>query len=250
MFTCGWMQILLTTGIGFLVVWKFTDNLSTALIVGGIGVFITSLTWKKPHRWYIFAVVMIPICKVVGRMGIDFMSSIGHVYTKEAGGFRMWRILVWLKPELDADGMMQTTQGIYALSSGGFLGKGLGQGTQKLNRIPEVQNDMILSAIIEEIGICGVMLIIALYVILLHRIYVIAKHAPDLYSQLIVMGVFAHIALQVLCNMGVITGLLPNTGITLPFFSYGGTAILGLAIELGIVLGVSSKSKRLKMEAA
>ena len=243
-FTCGWMQVLYALGIGFLVVWKFTDNLSTAIIVAGIGGIVASLTWRKKPFWkYLGIVMLIPLIKIIARMYVDYKMSIGHVYTKEALGFRLWRIFVWLNPELDIDGTMQTTQGIYAFSSGGFLGKGLGQGTQKLTRIPEVQNDMILSAIMEEIGICGMLLIVALYVILLHRLYVIAKEAPDLFSQLLVIGVFVHIALQVLCNMGVITGLLPNTGITLPFFSYGGTAILGLSVELGLVLGISTRSK-------
>ena len=131
-------------------------------------------------------------------------------------------------------------QGLYAIGSGGFFGKGLGNSAQKMI-IPEVQNDMILAIICEELGVFGAIIVLVLFAILLYRLLFIAQNAPDLYGSLIVIGIFAHIALQVIFNVCVVLNLIPTTGITLPFISYGGTSILFLMIEMGIALGVSSR---------
>ena len=121
-----------------------------------------------------------------------------------------------------------------------FFGKGLGNSAQKMI-IPEVQNDMILAIICEELGVFGAIIVLVLFAILLYRLLFIAQNAPDLYGSLIVIGIFAHIALQVIFNGCVVLNLIPTTGITLPFISYGGTSILFLMIEMGIALGVSSR---------
>ena len=134
-------------------------------------------------------------------------------------------------------------QGLYAIGSEGFWGKGLGNSVQKLSAIPEVQNDMILAAICEELGIFGAIVILILFGMLLYRLMFIAQNAPDLYGSLIVTGIFTHIALQVILNIAVVTNLIPTTGITLPFFSYGGTSILFLMSEMGLALGVSRTIK-------
>lgn len=134
-------------------------------------------------------------------------------------------------------------QGLYAIGSGGFFGKGLGNSTQKLGVIPEVQNDMILSIVCEELGVFGAIVILVLFGLLLYRLMFIARNAPDLYGSLIATGIFAHIALQVILNIAVVTNLIPTTGITLPFISYGGTSILFLMTEMGIALGISRKIK-------
>ena len=105
--------------------------------------------------------------------------------------------------------------------------------------IPEVQNDMILSVICEELGVFGAIAILVLFGLLLYRLMFIAQNAPDLYGSLIVTGIFTHIALQVILNVAVVTNTIPNTGITLPFISYGGTSTLFLLMEIGIVLNVS-----------
>lgn len=131
-------------------------------------------------------------------------------------------------------------QGLYAIGSGGFFGKGLGNSAQKMI-IPEVQNDMILAIICEELGVFGAIIVLLLFAILLYRLLFIAQNAPDLYGSLIVTGIFAHIALQVIFNVCVVLNLIPTTGITLPFISYGGTSILFLMAEMGIALGVSSR---------
>ena len=120
------------------------------------------------------------------------------------------------------------------------MGNGLGNSAQKMI-IPEVQNDMILAIICEELGVFGAIIVLVLFAILLYRLLFIAQNAPDLYGSLIVIGIFAHIALQVIFNVCVVLNLIPTTGITLPFISYGGTSILFLMIEMGIALGVSSR---------
>ena len=109
--------------------------------------------------------------------------------------------------------------------------------------IPEVQNDMILSIICEELGVFGVIMVFVLFGLLLYRLMFIAQNAPDMYGSLITTGIFAHIALQVVLNVAVVTNLIPTTGITLPFISYGGTASLFLMTEIGIALGVSRRIK-------
>ena len=134
-------------------------------------------------------------------------------------------------------------QGLYAIGAGGFWGKGLGNSTQKLGVIPEVQNDMILTIVCEELGVFGAIVILVLFGMLLYRLMFIARNAPDMYGSLIATGIFAHIALQVILNIAVVTNLIPTTGITLPFISYGGTSILFLMTEMGIALGISRKIK-------
>lgn len=147
--------------------------------------------------------------------------------------------MVWLHPEDYASTWgYQVMQGLYAIGSGGFFGKGLGNSVQKMI-IPEVQNDMILSVICEELGVFGAIIVLILFGMLLYRLMFIAQNAPDMYGSLIVTGIFAHIALQVILNVAVVINLIPTTGITLPFISYGGTSILFLLTEMGIALGVS-----------
>ena len=123
--------------------------------------------------------------------------------------------------------------------SGGLFGKGLGNSTQKIQSIPEAQNDMIFSIICEELGLFGAVLLTILFVFLLYRLMFIAQNAPDLLGSLIVTGIFAHIALQVILNIAVVLNVIPTTGVTLPFISYGGTSILFLMTEMGIALNVS-----------
>lgn len=133
-------------------------------------------------------------------------------------------------------------QALYAIGSGGFFGKGLGNSAQKMI-IPEVQNDMILSIICEELGVFGAIMVLILFGMLLYRLLFIAQNAPDLYGSLVVSGIFAHIALQVILNVMVVINCIPTTGITLPFISYGGTSVLFLMAEMGLALGVSARIK-------
>ena len=134
-------------------------------------------------------------------------------------------------------------QGLYAIGSGGLVGKGLGESIQKMGFVPEAQNDMIFSIICEELGLFGAVSVILIFLFMIYRFMVIAFNAPDLFGALIVVGVMAHVAIQVILNIAVVTNTIPNTGITLPFISYGGTSVLFLMMEMGMVLSVSNQIK-------
>ena len=158
--------------------------------------------------------------------------------------FRLRRIMVWLHPEDFADTWgYQTIQALYAIGSGGFFGRGLGNSIQKLGSVPEAQNDMIFSIICEELGIFGGIIVLLLYAYLLYRLFFIAQNAPDMFGSLMVSGIFIHIALQVILNIAVVVNLMPNTGVTLPFISYGGTSIVFLMAEMGLALSVARQIK-------
>lgn len=210
-----------------------TDNLSTAIIIGGISLGITLLLVEK------FKETIFILLAFVGTVYLS-LQLFGEALFNAMGGFRLSRLVVWLNPtEYSDTAGYQVLQGLYAIGAGGIFGKGLGNGTQKLSSIPEVQNDMIFAAICEELGIFGLVILLFLFGVLLYRLFIIAQNAPTLHSSLIVVGIFLHIALQVVVNLGVVTGLLPNTGVTLPFISYGGTAMLVLLCEMWIALGIS-----------
>lgn len=229
------IKILLGYGlVATLGVFLLTDNLSTAIIVFAITCILIFVVHPKTKPF----VAGVIVAGIVGIIGIIFLK-----YTlAKSDNFRMRRIIAWLNPEVNADtDSYQFLQGLYAIGSGGFFGKGLGNSTQKLHAIPEAQNDMILAVICEELGVFGAIIILCLFAFMLYRLLFIARNAPDLYGALIATGIFAHIALQVTLNIGVVTGLLPTTGVTLPFISYGGTAIVILLAEMGIALGISSK---------
>ena len=215
-------------GIGVLVL---TDNLSSAIIVLGITAVILYVSYPKTKKIVQYSM----LAGIVGYIGVRIWAS----SLAKSDNFRLQRIIVWIDPEKYAGNKgFQTLQALYAVGSGGFWGKGLGASTQKLI-IPEVQNDMILSIICEELGVFGAIVVLVMFGMMLYRLMFIAQNAPDKYGSLIVTGIFAHIAIQVILNVAVVTNLIPNTGITLPFISYGGTSILFLMIEMGMALSVS-----------
>ena len=147
--------------------------------------------------------------------------------------YRLERIAIWQNPEKYEKGY-QTLQGLFAIGSGGLFGKGLGSSIQKLGFVPEAQNDMIFSIICEELGLVGAILVILLFFLLIWRFFVIASHASDLFGALIAAGAMAHMMIQVILNIAVVTNTIPNTGITLPFISYGGTSVVFLLVEWGL----------------
>ena len=167
-----------------------------------------------------------------------------NFFVDSSENFRIRRVLAWLRPEenLSAGGY-QVLQSLYAIGSGGIFGKGLGNSAQKLGTIPEAQNDMIFSIICEELGIFGGIIVLLLFAYLLYRLFFIAQNAPDLVGSLMVTGIFIHIALQVILNIAVVLNLMPNTGITLPFISYGGTSVVFLMSEMGLALSVARQIK-------
>ena len=231
----GMGQVFLWGLVAAGCVFILTENLSTAVIVMGITCVMIFVVHPQT-RPFIAAAGAGLVLILVGVQILDAMLS-------TSGNFRLRRILVWLNPEEYAsEGGYQVMQGLYAIGSGGCFGKGLGNSAQKMV-IPEVQNDMILSIICEELGVFGAIIVLVLFGLLLFRLMFIAQNAPDVYSSLVVTGIFTHIALQVLLNVMVVINLIPTTGITLPFISYGGTSILFLMAEMGIALGISAKIK-------
>ena len=200
------------------------NNLSTAIIIMGIAVCM--LFVASPKYSHFIAVGLVGVCFVV-------------VFILTAG-YRQDRVKAWLHPETaDPDSVYQTLQGLYAIGSGGLFGKGLGESLQKLGNVPESQNDMIFTIICEELGLFGAVCVILLFMLIIWRMMVISNNAPDLFGSLLVVGVMSHIAIQVILNIAVVTNSIPNTGVILPFISYGGTSILILMCEIGLVLGVS-----------
>ncbi len=141
----------------------------------------------------------------------------------------------------------QTTQGLYAIGSGGLFGLGLGQSRQKFSYVSQPQNDFIFTIWCEETGFIGAVAVIALFAALLFRGFTVARRAPDVFSSLTVYGIMSHITLQAILNIGVVTDTIPNTGISLPFFSYGGSSLIMLMVEMGIVLSVSRHSRQQKL---
>lgn len=232
----GTIRVFAFGGIAAGGVMFLTDNLSTAIIV----MAITCILYFVVHPKLKFFLKII----AAGGAAVAVLVMILAVTLPNSDNFRLQRIITWLNPEENSDdGGFQVMQGLYAIGSGGFFGKGLGNSTQKLGIVPEVQNDMILTIICEELGVFGAIMILLLFGLMLYRLMFIARNAPDLYGALLATGVFAHIALQVILNIAVVTNMIPNTGVTLPFISYGGTSVLFLMTEMGIVLGVSRKIK-------
>ena len=229
------IKVLAYGAVSSLFTFVFTENLSTAIIIAGITVIMIFIVHKDTRKLLMIAgaglvLVTIAVVVIVNRVSTDTES------------FRLRRILVWRNPELYADeGGYQVMQGLYAIGSGGFFGKGLGNSAQKLGAVPEAHNDMIFSIICEELGLFGALIVVLLFVFLLYRLFFIARNAPDLLGSLIASGIFIHIALQVTLNIAVVINVIPTTGITLPFVSYGGTSILFLMAEMMLALSISKQ---------
>ena len=217
-------------------VYLLTDNLSTAVICAGMVCIMIFVAHPKTAPFLLIAGAGAGAIGVAIKILGSLVQNAG-----EMESFRLRRILVWLNPEKYlAEGGFQVMQGLYAIGSGGFFGKGLGNSAQKMI-IPEAQNDMILSIICEELGVFGAFILLAMFGVLLYRLMFIAQNAPDLYGSLVVTGIFAHIALQVMLNVAVVLNVIPTTGITLPFISYGGTSVIFLMAEMGLALSVSNR---------
>ena len=205
------------------------NNLSTAIIIAGIAVCMLFVASPKYSHFLVIGLA------VVAFAGVCILLF----------PYRISRVEAWLHPETAGDAGYQTLQGLYAIGSGGLFGKGLGESLQKMGNVPESQNDMIFTIICEELGLFGAVCVILLFMLVIWRMMVIANNAPDLFGSLIVVGVMSHIAIQVILNIAVVTNSIPNTGVILPFISYGGTSFAILMCEVGLVLGVS-KSIRLE----
>ena len=214
-------------------VYLITQNLSSAIIILGISVLMVFVASPDYKKFLIMGGTVVALAALV----VYLVLSGSEMFS-----FRGGRIQAWISPESDSLGVgFQTMQALYAIGSGGIWGKGLGQSMQKLSFLPEAQNDMIFSIICEELGLFGAVAIILMFIMLLWRMMVIANNAPDLFGAMLVVGVMGHIAIQAILNIAVVTNTIPNTGISLPFISYGGSSVMFLLSEVGLVLSVARR---------
>lgn len=207
------------------IVFVAMENLSTAIILAVISIGMCFVASKK-IMYFVFT----------GAAGIAAAAASAFLV-----GYRSERIDTWLHPETMENGS-QIMQGMYAIASGGLLGRGLGGSLQKMGNIQEVHTDMIFTVICEELGILGGIAVIALFLMMIWRLFKIAINAPDLFGGMITFGVLINIAVQVVINIAVVTNSIPATGIPLPFISYGGSSLLVLLVEIGLALSVSNQT--------
>jgi len=196
---------------------------------------------------FLLAATMMWMAGVDGRLflvmaGVAVAAVIFVIFSGSIG-YSMTRIEVWKDPfsDIRGDGW-QNVQALYAISSGGLLGQGIGNSKQKFLYISEPQNDFVFAVICEELGFVGATLIVLLFVIFVWRGFTISISNPDRFSKLMGIGITAQIGWQALLNIAVVTKTIPNTGISLPFFSYGGTSLVMLLLEIGVLLSISRKS--------
>ena len=226
-FIFGTVLPLLITCAPILLV-MLQKHLSCIIILGAIGVIMIFVSGTSVKYLGIFG--------AIGAGGVSYLALFTE-YTKE-------RITVWRNPEAyKLTGGWQTLQGLMAIGSGGIFGKGFGKGELKYCYVSEPANDMIFAILCEELGFIGALVAIILFAMLIWRGFVIAWNITDTYSKLLCIGICIKVAVQVLLNIAVVTNTIPNTGISLPFFSYGGSSLIMIFIEMGIILSISRKSK-------
>lgn len=207
------------------------------MVIAAISIIFASGI-KIKLRYILFGGIL-----VVGMLAVFILMPSGD--TESSGSFRMDRIVSFLNPEEDIrGGNWQAAQSLYAIGSGGIFGRGLGQSRQKYLWLPEAQNDFIFSVLGEELGLVGTLTILALFSFFIYRGYKIAINARDMYGSLLATGITSAFALQILVNIAVVTCTVPVTGMPLPFFSYGGTALFINLCAMGIVLNISRYSKK------
>ena len=215
--------------LGILVPLALEKHLSAIMLMGMVAVVMMFVAGTHP-KWLLLGAAAAAVFVIVY---VRFMGYAGD------------RITAWLHPEQDpSDTGYQILQSLYAIGSGGLFGLGFGKSRQKYLYLPFQYNDYIFAIICEELGLVGALLIIALFALLILRGYWIALQAPDRFSTVLAAGLVTLIAVQTILNLGVVTNLLPSTGIALPFFSYGGTALAVNLAEMGIVLSVSRLRNR------
>lgn len=228
-FKYGVLPFGICLGVAALLV-VISRHLSGTIIIGALGI---AMMWFGGTRFRYFGALI-----ALGVAGVALIIIFPQfmAYTGD-------RVQVWLDPySYYHEGGFQTIQSLIAIGSGGLWGAGLGNSRQKYLYIPEPQNDFIFPVVCEELGFIGASAIVLLFALLVARGYIIAMRCPDKFGSLLAAGCVTHIGLQVLLNIAVVTNTIPNTGISLPFFSYGGTALMMTLGEMGIVLAVSKKS--------
>ncbi len=200
-------------------------HLSGTILIMGIGLIMMFVGGTR-YRWFILLLV-------AAAVGVVLVLTFGREYMAE-------RLQGWFDPFSDPqDSTYQTMESLLTIGSGGLLGVGLGNSRQKYLFLPEPQNDFIFAIICEELGFIGAMVVILLFVLFVYRGFAIAAKAPDKFSMMLAVGITTQIGLQAMLNIAVVTNTIPNTGISLPFFSYGGTALFLQLLEMGVILNVS-----------
>lgn len=227
----GTLRFLILFGAMAVIV-VFQPHLSATLLLAGITVAMLFIGGAKvQHLIAVGATGIAGVAAMVFTMWSFFSDRFAHVLV---------RLTYWLDPFSTSDaGAYQTKQSLLAIGSGGLMGVGLGESRQKQLYLPEVQNDFIFAIVCEELGFVGACLIIILFALLIWRGYTIALHAKDRFGMLIAVGITTQIGMQAMLNIAVVTNTIPNTGISLPLFSYGGTSLCMILGELGILLAVS-----------
>lgn len=228
-FRYGVLPFMLTLGvIGVLMVLE--PHLSGTILIMCIGLSIMLIGGTK-LKWFAFGGLLIAAAVVV------------VIFTPNLIAYAKDRIDFWIHPENDPLGKgFQTLQSLYAIGSGGLLGLGLGNSRQKYLYLPEIENDFVFSIWCEELGFVGAALVIILFALLIWRGFVVAMKAKDKFGSLIAVGLTVQIGLQALLNIAVVTNTIPNTGISLPFFSYGGSSLFMLLAQMGVLLSISRDS--------
>lgn len=222
-FTKGFLPYVFIIGLMALLVF-IEPHLSGAIVIALTGFIIL---WAAGAKLSHFVTIGFPALAIA-------------VIAMVSAPYRMARVTAFFDPFKDSSGDgFQIVQSLYAIGSGGFFGLGLGQSRQKYLYLPEAQNDFIFSIICEELGFIGAALVVVLFVMLLWKGVKIAANAPDRFSKLLVTGIIGLIAVQVIINIAVVTSSIPATGMPLPFFSYGGTSLVFILAEMGVVLSVS-----------
>ena len=213
----------------------------------GLLVAMAVLLWREPHLSGMVLIVGVgAVLMFAGGTRLVWFAGLAAVaaplayYVVEKMGYAQQRIQYWQDPWLDPKGKgMQAIQSLYAIGSGGLFGLGLGRSRQKFLYLPEEHNDFIFSIVCEELGFIGATIILLLFAVLILRGFWIAIHSPDRFGSLMVTGVSTWLALQIFLNVAVVTNLIPVTGISMPFFSSGGSALVIQLASMGIVMSVS-----------
>ncbi len=231
-FRYGVLPFMIPLGI-VCVLMILEPHLSGTILIVSIALVMMFVGGVK-YRYY----VALLIIAALGVLLVILYGGIGYV---EA------RLASWLDPFSDPQGdTYQTVQSLLAIGSGGFTGLGLGNSRQKYLYLPEPQNDFIFSIVCEELGFIGAVVLVTLFALFVVRGFIIASRAPDKFGSMLAVGLTAQIGIQVIVNIAVVTNTVPNTGISLPFFSYGGTALLMQLLQMGVVLNISRHSAIMK----
>lgn len=232
-FNLGFLRFMIILGMVFLIT-LLQPHLSGTILIFAIGMAVLFIAGVKIRYFFAGAAMSLPILALIVLTSDKYRYALERILTNTQGGDT-------------ADEAYQVNQGLIAIGSGGLFGLGLGNSRQKQLYVPEPQNDFVFSIICEELGFIGAFIIVIIFVLFIVRGAQISMRAPDKFGSLIAAGITAQVAIQVILNIAVVTALVPNTGIGLPFFSQGGTALFLLLCEVGVLLNVARESERVEI---